>query len=92
MKIYKYPFEIADKVTIIAPPICMFVHWGRDPQGKLCVWAQVDPEGINYAEQDPSNSVRGHSFYIRGTGQETPAGRAWVHTFVDDAFVWHVFI
>ncbi len=80
--IWKFPIEIKDEQLIKAPFGAEVIHAGLDPLGVPCVWCEV--ESVN--SPDPISIV------LVGTGQELPP-RTFTHrgSFVDGAFVWHVY-
>lgn len=80
-KIYKYPFEIKDKIEIEMPACSMVVHVGLDPQGQPCVWANVEPEAQTIKQ----------IFYVRGTGHDLGDASGHLGSFVQGDFVWHLF-
>lgn len=82
--IYKYPLAITDSQVLEIPNGFELIHAGLDPQGVPCVWATVYP----------GNDINSVTIYIFGTGEQiTPAPQARKHigSFVNKAFVWHVF-
>lgn len=86
--VYKYPFAIADEITITMP------------YGAIPLHAQaVDPEGLDpfanlWALVDTESPVVDHLFYLRGTGHpiEVDLGKH-ISTFTmgEGALVWHLF-
>ncbi len=81
--VYKYPFGILDHQIINLPVMFQPVHVGTDPQGQPCLWAIVNTDIV------PTP----HTLYVRGTGHPVPEDfRYMVGSFIQDQFVWHVFI
>ncbi len=84
-KIYKYPFEINDKITIPLPRQWHKVmHAGLDPNGQACLWVMIHEE-----DWDDTKDV---DFHIYGTGHDIrlPVGN-YINTFMQGQFIWHVF-
>ncbi len=88
--IWKFPFAVSDMVAIEMPSGAKILHVEVQPASSLversqpCLWALVDPEA--------KKCLR--SFYIFGTGHSLgPRADDLRHvgTFLDGAFVWHVF-
>jgi hypothetical protein len=81
--IHKYPLEITDVQLIPAPFGAKAIHVGLDPSGTPCLWAIVE----DHIKQG------GMDVWIVGTGQEIPKeDHAYVGSFVQGPFVWHVFV
>lgn len=78
--IYKYPFEIADTITISLPEGAEIIKWDCQ-DGVPCAWAMVDPD----------NLTRDQRFQLRGTGQPLRKVGKHLATFFHGPFVWHVF-
>lgn len=83
--IYKYPFAIADRVTLRMPIGAKILHVA--PQGGTpCLWAHVDP----------SRPTVNWLFRIYGTGHpiDGEGGGEGTHvaTFLMGPFVWHAFL
>ncbi len=79
-KIFKY--DISD-FSAMMPDDMEFLHAGTDPEGKMCIWAIVNPQA----------TLRKREFFIFPTGWAMPT-RAMRHlgTVVNNQFVWHIFI
>ena len=75
--VYKYALDQTHKI----PHSANLVHAGRDPQGDLCAWFDVDT----------SNSTETVSFQVIGTGQEVPYGARHIITTNDGPFMWHFY-
>lgn len=82
--IYKYPIEITDKQEIQMHGEVDVLHAGLDTHGLPCVWAMVDSE----CETGPV------TIHLIGTGNPMPSvlPYRYVGSFVQDVFVWHVFL
>lgn len=84
LTIYKYPFAIADSVTLELPGHAMILHvdtFGGQP----CLWAMVNTDS-------PPGP---RTFRIFGTGHQidkaTFLDGKYIATFKDGPFVWHMF-
>lgn len=81
MKIFKYPFAIANGFQLKMPEDAKVLHVGLQDSCP-CIWALVNPE-------------RGDDFYhfeVYGTGHEINMfGREYLGTLLMPPFVWHVF-
>lgn len=83
--VYKYPvpegqapFQFEHEV----PDSPQLVHFGPDPKGVLCVWAEVDTD----------NAPTKYKLMIAGTGQEIPDNAIWLRSCVEGDFVWHLYL
>ena len=56
-------------------------HFGRDPNGMLCVWAEVESTAKTVV----------HRLWIVGTGDQIPEGTRHVMSCLDRRYVWHLF-
>ena len=83
MKIFKYPLHVTDQQIVQMPACSKIIHAGLDPTGCPCLWAKVDPDEKNNKDV----IVR-----IVGTGHDVPPNTLHVGSFVQNPFVWHVFI
>lgn len=84
MKIWKFPFSIADEFSLELPEGADILHTGLDPDGGPCLWAAVNP----------GNAKEQRKFRIYGTGHpiNLPYHRlSHLGTMVAGDFVWHVF-
>lgn len=85
--IWKFPFRIADNVTLLMPAGAQLLHVGpsNEPgRGDLCLWALVYPE---------QGKVQRH-LNVYGTGHQVDHRHhkeTHVGTVELGAFVWHVF-
>lgn len=81
--VYKYEIELMcnQYIEIHGGYRAGFLHVGRDPKGDFSIWCQVDTDL-------PKEKVR---FDVYGTGNFMDETGMYVGTFLDGAFVWHVF-
>lgn len=80
--IYKYPFELQDVVLIEAPSLARWRHVASQ-NGKLTVWAEVDP----------IRPTVGYRFHVYGTGHEMRStSQHYIGTVMDPPFVWHIYV
>jgi hypothetical protein len=87
--IYKYPLKIADKQNLTNDPIESILNVGLDPSGNPCIWALVDTDLIDMFSQQKIGST--NTIYVIGSGYEVPKdAEFYIGSFVDGAFVWHV--
>lgn len=75
--VYKYALSESHKI----PHSAKLVHAGRDPEGELCAWFEVDT----------NNNCETIAFQVIGTGHEVPAGARHVLSTIDGPFVWHFY-
>jgi hypothetical protein len=82
-KIFKYPLEIMDQQTVAFPDGAEILSAGLDAQGKLCIWARVDPEAKSLPRQ----------VFIVGTGNPYPDEKnlVFIASVLQTPFVWHIF-
>lgn len=83
--VYKYPFEIADIVTVEMPRHAQILSI-QCQNNVPTIWARVDIE----------NGLEQRRFHIFGTGQEMShndwqTGWHYLATIQQDVFVWHIF-
>ena len=80
--IHKYPLDLVTTQAVRMPAGAIILHTGLDPQGQLCVWAQVDT--AKPTEPTP--------VWVIGTGQTIPK-EALIHiaSAVVGRSVWHVY-
>ena len=82
--VFKYPFAIADRVTIALPRWAMILHVDCQ-DGVPCLWALVNTD-------QPDHD---HDFRIYGTGhgidKEMAINGKHVATFQQGSLVWHMF-
>lgn len=85
MRIYKYPLEITDEQCLWIPMRSKMIS-AQMQNGKLCLWAIVNPD---------APPMCGHIIRIFGTGHEiVPDGERemeFIDTVQDGELVWHVF-
>lgn len=69
--------------TIEMPAWSHVLYFGEDPNGELCIWAQVDPV----------LACEPRTFYCMGTGWDMPEDCAWnwVGTARQGPYMWHLF-
>lgn len=85
--IFKYVLrEGFDTQPIQIPANHEVRHVGLDPQGNMCLWAEINTD-------EPAVA---HSVHVRGTGHPVPDYKALKHGFVGSVvrgpYVWHVWI
>lgn len=81
--IWKFPIAIAGHQTIEVPDPAKVLHVGFDPAGTPALWILVNPDL-------PKHSL---PVFVVGTGDKKPLSAAnYVGTFVEDIWVWHVFV
>lgn len=80
--IWKFPFEISDKITVEMPAGAKILHV-EVQNGVPCIWAHVHPV----------QEKRKYAFRIVGTGHEHNDLHAEDHiaSFQNGPFVWHLF-
>lgn len=79
--IYKYPFKVADDITIEMPVGAVILH-AEVQAGTATMWAQVDPRAVKTYRR----------FRVIGTGHPFDPDRlTHVGTFQQPPFVWHLF-
>ena len=81
--IFKFPLTMPDDADLCimemsAGPI---IHAGTDPMGQPCLWALTDVDKP-YVER---------TFLLRGTGMVVPDDAVHLLSWVNGAFVWHLF-
>jgi len=84
MKIFKYPVEITDELTIEMPKNADIMHFGIHNH-VAALWACVDPE----------NPMVERKFKVVGTGHEMPTNDNlnYIGTITNHElqYVWHLF-
>jgi len=78
---FEIPFPSDDFVTVHVPNRAVVRHFGRDPRGVLCVWAEVDPGERLIATE----------FKIIGTGHEVPHDGRYIGSVLQGPFIWHCY-
>ena len=78
--IWKYNLALADLQAIQMPKGAEILHVEHQA-GSLCLWARVHTD-----EPQVSREI-----YITGTGHPAPPRLPHVCSFLQGAFVWHVF-
>lgn len=82
--IWKFPFEIQERVEIEVPDGTRLLHVGLDPDKQICAWCLVvDTEA-------PKTKL---VFWVRGTGFDIEYALVdkYFSSFVHGPYVWHVF-
>lgn len=80
--IWKYKLPIRDLARVPVEFGAKLIHVGLDPAGVPSIWCEVEPSGKQIVMP----------FFVLGTGHEIPeAADQHVGSFVDTAFVWHVY-
>jgi hypothetical protein len=80
--VFKYPISMTSDVRLNMPEDAKIVQVGLDNTETPCVWALVDPDAMPTVKR---------KFGIYGTGGRVPDNCAFVDTFFQMPFVWHVF-
>jgi hypothetical protein len=84
--IFKYPISITDTQTIEvrkeSGTTCEIIHVGLDPSGTPCVWIELTP----------GDRTEKLAIHIIGTGNPVRGTKAYICSFVQSPFVWHVYI
>ncbi len=81
--VWKFPLKIIGEQLIKMPLYTEIIHVGLDPKGVPCLWGRVDTVQLHIERE----------FYVTGTGHPLPDGdNRHVGSFVDGAFVWHVWM
>lgn len=80
MKIWKYELKLGRNEIMM--PLGATVGHGAEQNGKMFLWAHVDPKAKEICQ----------IFEVIGTGWETPPNGQYAGTMVmSNGFVWHVF-
>lgn len=80
--IWKFPLVLQSEQEILLPQEHKFIHAGLDPEGALCVWAEVQPN----TEKGPRIiSLRGTGHRL--TGKEGPH----IGSILQGSFIWHIY-
>lgn len=84
--IYKFPLAIEERQNIEflkqAGTTPKIIHVGIDPQGQPCIWIELTP----------GKYFTGYEIYIVGTGERIPGSSNHIGSFVQDRYVWHVYV
>lgn len=92
MRIFKYRLHPIARQHVVTARGARILSAGLDPQGDLCIWAEVpapgheDPRAFSDGPQDEARLV-----HIVPTGGTPPAGAAFVGTVLHLPHVWHVY-
>lgn len=73
--------SVNEMVTIIMPYGARILH-AADQDGRLVVWAMVDPPQVPQRRR----------LVLLGTGFDVPPKCDYVNTFQSGEFVWHLFV
>lgn len=78
--IFKYEVKLGVQVVKV-PSDCTIIHFGVDPVGRLCFWAEVNPalETVDYNIQ------------VVGTGQSFPESSKHIASCIAGLYVWHLY-
>ena len=80
--IHKFPIRTTDK-QIITGQFHEITHAGLDPNGSLCVWAEIDLD-----QQEHHLTI-----FVIGTGNTMPDyPMRHIGSVVQGPFVWHVYV
>lgn len=81
--IWKFPLKEVDVQEIQVPTATKPIHFGRDPAGALCMWAEVDP----------TKNKRTWIIHLVPTGGEIPDDDhlLYLGTFTHEWFVGHFY-
>lgn len=83
--IYKYPVKIVDEQQILIPEGSNIISVALDPNGSLCIWAEVDTK---------VHSFETITIHIVGTGNpilEWIQFADYVGSVTQNPFVWHIY-
>lgn len=80
--IHKYEITQLGEFDVMMPHGSIIRHFGIDPHGRICLWAEVDSSRAN----EPV------TIFLLGTGQEIPdeAGH-YIGSVTVGIFVWHAY-
>jgi hypothetical protein len=80
--LYKFQLPHVDRLKIRASSCAVPLSVGLDPEGRLCLWMQVDPAG-------PKRDL---DVFVVGTGNPIPPEAInFVGSVTEGLFVWHIF-
>jgi hypothetical protein len=85
--VYKYPFPLRDKFTMVRPMGSKVRHVGMQPtEGLPHMWLELDP-----SDSGLLNHL--HTYHVIGTGRPVPEYMTHVATFMVDGgrLVWHLY-
>lgn len=85
--VWKFPFEVDDRVQLLLPEASSVLHVGTDPahptiSGRLALWALVDPT---------TPLVLPCPLRIIGTGHPLDGFAEHLGSVQDGPFMWHIF-
>jgi hypothetical protein len=81
MRIWKFRLEITDSQQVKMPEGARVIHVGLDPQGELCMWAEVMVQ----------NKQTERTIYVVGTGHVVSPNAKYLGSVTMNPFVWHVY-
>ena len=82
--VWKFKINPSSEIQTIEMPVWSHIlYFGEDPNGELCIWAQVNPV-LEYESR---------SFYCIGTGWDMSEDYMWnwVGTARQGSYMWHLF-
>lgn len=79
--IFKYPLGSIGNNRKRMPKGARVIHAGYDPNGALCVWAEVETD----------NEDVDRFFRLIGTGQPLEDGLKYVGTVQEGPYMWHIY-
>lgn len=81
-RIFKYKINVGLLTKMEVPNNFNPIHVGLDPSGVPCIWMEV-------GENKPLCEI---GVLVLGTGGTTREGYCYVGSFVQDTWMWHVYI
>lgn len=90
--IYKYPLMINDYQSVSLPEDYRIVHIGVDPNGQLCLWAEVDTSKLPAITLPVFVWLKGTGHSLDYWVMSPPVRPKHFTSFVDGPFVWHVYL
>jgi hypothetical protein len=85
--IWKFPLMVLDDQDIEMPKGSRALSAGLDPQGTLCIWAEVDPESPTIPRK-VSIRVTGHPLQARAL---CACAQRFLGSVLMGRLVWHVY-
>lgn len=81
--IFKYEVSEYTCAPVSVPSDAKIIHFGPDPQGRLCFWAEVNPD-LPLVE---------YNLRVYGTGQPIPKKAKHLMSCRDETstFMWHLY-
>lgn len=80
--IWKYPIEIKYGQFITIPDCAIIRYVGLDTGDRPCIWCQVDTDNTAKVSLE---------VVVVGTGHHVPLNLAYIGSFRDRAFIWHIY-